>query len=252
MSVRSIGLAKPRVHASVVREIALRILRGDLKPGQKLPKEAALQIEFGISRSAVREAVRVLAAKGLVETRPRTGTEIRQPGVWNRLDSEVLEWSLSAEPDLDFVRSLLEARRLIEPEAAELAALRASAQDVARIEAAYLGMKSSLSHDIEACCVADVAFHAAVLYASHNLVLRQLIGAIGAALGNIFRLSSQLQQSEEKTLLAHFDVLECIRLRDPVGARAAMLGLIAVAATDLAPLLERTANLIDSTAGGPQ
>jgi DNA-binding FadR family transcriptional regulator len=75
-----------------------------------------------------------------------------------------------------------------------------------------------------------------------------LIGAISAALGNIFRLSSQLQQSEEKTLFAHFDVLECIRLRDPAGARAAMLGLIAVAATDLAPLLERPVNLIGATA----
>jgi DNA-binding FadR family transcriptional regulator len=132
----------------------------------------------------------------------------------------------------------MEARRLVEPAAAEFAALRASAQDVARIETAYLGMERSLPHNVDACCVADVAFHAAVLHASHNIVLQQLISTISATLGNIFRLSTQLQQSEEKTLAAHFDVLECIRLRDAVGARAAMQGLLLVAARDLAPILD--------------
>jgi GntR family galactonate operon transcriptional repressor len=231
-------MVKPRVHGSVVRKIALRILRGDYPPGQTLPNETALQAEFGISRGALREAIRALAAKGLVATRSRTGTEVRDAAVWNRLDADVLEWSLAAKPDLDFVRSLLEARRIFEPAAAELAALRSSAQEVALIERAYLGMKHNLPHDLEASCLADVEFHSRVLEASHNIVLQQLIGAISTALGHVFRLSSRLAESHEKGLSAHFEVLECIRLRDAPGAREAMLRLISVAVEELAPLLD--------------
>ena len=169
--------------------------------------------------------------------RPRTGTVVREPENWNRLDPDVLEWSLAIAPDLAFVRSLLEARRVFEPAAAEFAAQRASAQDVGRIEAAYLGMKSALPHDVEACCQADVAFHAAILRASGNVVLQQLVGTMGAALGNVFRLSTRLADSHERALSAHATVLDCIRLRDAAGARAAMLGLLQVASDDLAPLL---------------
>ncbi len=231
------GLAKPRVHGGVVREIALRILGGAVRPGQTLPTEPELQAAFAISRSALREAMRVLSAKGLVDVRPRTGTVVREPETWNRLDPDVLEWSLAIAPDLQFVRSLLEARRVFEPAAAEFAAQRASAQDVGRIEAAYLGMQSSLPHDVEACCEADLAFHAAILRASGNVVLQQLVGAMGAALGNVFRLSTQLAASHERALSAHAVVLDCIRLRDAAGAKAAMLGLLQVASDDLAPLL---------------
>ncbi len=235
------GLAKPRVHGGVVREIALRILGGAVRPGATLPTEPELQAAFGISRSALREAMRVLSAKGLVQVRPRTGTVVRGPQDWNRLDPEVLDWSLAIAPDLAFVRSLLEARRVFEPAAAEFAAARASGQDVARIEAAYLGMASSLPHDVEACCQADVAFHAAILRASGNVVLQQLVGTMGAALGNVFRLSTQLAESHERALSAHATVLDCIRLRDAAGARAAMLGLLQVASDDLAPLLAERA-----------
>ncbi len=108
-----------------------------------------------------------------------------------------------------------------------------------RIEAGYIGMRDSLPHDVGACCVADVAFHAAVLRASHNVVLQQLVGTMGAALGNIFRLSTQIAVSHDKTLSAHAVVLDCIRLRDAAGARRAMLGLLDVAAADLAPFLPR-------------
>jgi GntR family transcriptional regulator, galactonate operon transcriptional repressor len=228
---------KPRVHSGVVRDLALRILGGAFKPGEILPTEQVLQEEFGISRSALREAMRVLSAKGLVAVRPRVGTAVRDKDAWNRLDADVLEWSLAIAPDLDFVRSLMEARQLFEPAAAEFAARRATAQDVARIEAGYFGMRDSLPHDIAGCCEADVAFHAAVMQASHNAVLRQLVGTIGAALGNLFRLTTTNGASHERTLSAHERVLDCIRLRDAAGAREAMVGLLEVAASDLAPLL---------------
>jgi DNA-binding FadR family transcriptional regulator len=237
MSLRP-TIVKPRVHTNVVRTIALRIVRGDHPPGKTLPNEATLQAEFEISRSSLREAVRVLAAKGLVTTRPRIGTVVREPDDWNRLDGDVLEWSLATTPDLDFVHSLLEARKVFEPAAAEFAAMRATAAEVALIERAYFGMRDNLPHDVDACCVADVEFHCQVSKASHNIVLQQLVGAISTALGAVFRLSTQLASSQERALSAHFDVLECIRLRDAQGARAAMNRLLGVAANDLAPLFE--------------
>ncbi|MGC8470099.1 MAG: FadR/GntR family transcriptional regulator, partial [Acetobacteraceae bacterium] len=116
---------RPRVHANVVRSLAARILRGDFQPGQTLPNEAALQLEFGVSRTALREAVRVLAAKGMLVSRPRVGTAVRERAAWNRLDAEVLAWSFAVAPDLAFVESLIEARRVIEPAAAAFAAMRA-------------------------------------------------------------------------------------------------------------------------------
>ena len=231
------ALQKPRVHNGLVRDLALRILGGQVKPGDTLPTEQALQAEFGISRSALREAVRVLSAKGLVAVRPRVGTAVRPQDDWNRLDPEMLEWSMAIAPDLDFVRSLMEARGLFEPAAAEFAARRASAWEVADIERAYFGMRDSLPHDISACCAADVAFHRAIMQASHNAVLQQLIGTIEAALGNVFRLTTTNGASHERTLSAHEQVLDCIRVRDAEGARSAMASLLEVAASDLAPLL---------------
>ena len=230
-------LAKPRVHAAIVWRLAHRILSGEFMPGEALPNEAQLCADLTISRTALREAVRVLAAKGLIEARPRTGTRVRPRESWNLLDPDILGWRSESAPDLDFVRSLLEARHIIEPAAAELAAQRASAQDITRIEVALLGMTRWLPRDIEACCRADLDFHSAVLGASHNHVLQQLIGTISAALMSGFRLSTHLARSYAATLSAHSEVLNRIRMRDPAGARAAMLDLLAIAADDLAPAI---------------
>jgi DNA-binding FadR family transcriptional regulator len=231
------ALAKPRVHLGVVRELAQRIFSGTFPPGEALPNEARLCADLAVSRTALREAVRVLGAKGLVESRPRTGTRVRPREEWNLLDLEVLDWHDGMAPDPDFVRSLLEARRILEPAAAELAAERATGRDIARMEAALEGMTAALPRDIEACCRADLDFHAALLEASHNLVFRQLIATISAALMSGFRLSTHLATSYEKTLAAHGEVLERIRLRDPAGARAAMLDLLGVAFDDLRPAM---------------
>ena len=239
MTVESIRppLPKPRVHAAVVRRLGQRILSGRIKPGEVLPNQDQLCADLSVSRTALREAVRVLTAKGLVETRPRTGTRVRPREAWNLLDPDVLGWR-EASPDLDFVRSLMEARHIIEPAAAELAAVRATAEDIARIEAALLGMVRWLPHDIEACCRADLDFHSSILAASHNVVLQQLVGTISAALMSGFRLSTHLARSYGSTLSAHSRVLDCIRQRDPECARASMLDLLAIAADDLAPAMQ--------------
>src|SRR5215468_5527269 len=103
------------VRDRVTSELAMRILSGHYPQGSSLPTEAELCAEFGVSRTALREATRTLAAKGLIETRQRAGTRVRSSEDWNRLDSDVLAWMGRIEPDLEFVRGLTEARQIIEP-----------------------------------------------------------------------------------------------------------------------------------------
>jgi GntR family transcriptional regulator, galactonate operon transcriptional repressor len=222
------------VRDQVAFDIATRILGGHYPPGSVLPVEARLCAEFGISRTALREAVRMLAAKGLLEARQRAGTRVRPVEEWNRLDPDVLAWMGLVKPDLDFVRGLIEFRRILELAAAELAALRANAADLAAIEEGYMGMREHLPSDLDACSAADVRFHLAILRASRNPVLAHLAGVTGAALSSSFRLTTSASRSYERTLAAHGEVLEAIRMRDGKTARARTEFLISIAAEDIA------------------
>src|SRR5437867_4809520 len=120
------------LHGRIVHAIGRRILGGDLQPGDLLPAEP----ELGASRTVVREAIKVLAAKGLVESRPKTGTRVRPRESWNLLDPDVLAWLQDGAVSEDLLRKLTEVRRIIEPAAAELAAARADGRDLAALEQA--------------------------------------------------------------------------------------------------------------------
>jgi GntR family transcriptional regulator, galactonate operon transcriptional repressor len=218
----------------VAGELARMILSRATPAGSALPVEAELCTRFGVSRTVLREAVRTLAAKGLVETRQRGGTVVRSPEHWSRLDVEVLAWMNEIEPDIDFVRGIIEARLVIEPAAAALAAERASARDLALIEMALEQMYSASTDDLEACVEADKLFHTGILLASGNPVFAQLAHMIGAALLNSFRLTSSATTAFQVTLDAHREVLEAIRLRRAQAARSAMEGLLGIASRELA------------------
>jgi hypothetical protein len=147
-----------------------------------LPREDDLAVELGVSRTSIREAVKVLSAKGLLQARQRVGVRVRDRDDWNLLDPQVLSWHPDVGHDEALITSLIEARRIIEPAAAALAAKRATAADLARIEQAYLGMERNLRTNLEACCDADLKFHVGVIAASHNIVLKGLTGTIEPAL----------------------------------------------------------------------
>src|SRR5213594_3545034 len=130
------------LHGRVVHAIGRRILSGDLRPGDLLPAEP----DLGASRTVVREAVKVLAAKGLVESRPKTGTRVRSRDAWNLLDPDVLAWQqdgADGDGTESLLRKMTEVRRIIEPAAAELAAARADARDVAALERALKEMEQA-------------------------------------------------------------------------------------------------------------
>ncbi|HMN87660.1 MAG TPA: FadR/GntR family transcriptional regulator [Bauldia sp.] len=222
----------------VTRALAMRILSGGYRQGTALPTEAELGAEFGVSRTALREAARTLAAKGLIETRQRAGTRVRISDDWNRLDADVLAWMGEVEPDFEFVKGLTEARTIIEPAAAELAALRATARDLAVIEAAYEAMCAADNADLEACADADVRFHVGILKASHNPVLANLGNVIAAALRNSFRLTTSASTNFSTTLDAHGGVLEAIRMRRSADARTRMQALLGIASEDILRISE--------------
>jgi len=221
------------VYRMVVDTVARDIVSERYAPGDNLPTEAELGRQLGVGRSSVREAMRVLVDKGMLEIRTRTGARVTERETWRRLDPDVVRWTLDLRPDQKFLSDLLEARRIMEPPAAALAARRAGAADLVRMETALQAMSDALPSDIDACVEADAAFHEAILAASGNPVLWEFEIIIDAALRTAFRLSTSLAQSYGATIETHHDVFDAIRLRDPDRAMASMSSLLDVAAADL-------------------
>jgi len=217
----------------IARDLGQRILSGYYPPLAILPTEAEFCAQYAASRTALRDALLTLSAKGLIEARKRAGTRVRPPAEWNRLDAQVLEWMGEIEPDLDFVRGLIEARLVIEPAAARLAAKMASSGDLAVIESAYEAMCAAPENDLAACLDADVRFHSGILRASRNPVFANLANMLAAALNFSFRLTTSVTENYQRTLSAHGDVLEAIRLRREDDAQQQMRALIDIASLDL-------------------
>lgn len=224
------------LHGQVVHRIGSEIVRGLLEPGQLLPGEDELAERHGASRTVLREAVKVLVAKGLVESRPKTGTRVRPRADWNLIDPDVLAWQLEAGPDRTFFRNLTEVRRVIEPAAARLAAARATRVELGRLEEHLAAMEAAVE-DAEAYIAADLQFHADILAACGNELLEQL----GATLRAVFRASREVTTlvpgSSRRAMPLHRSILDAIRARDGAGAEGAMLELIDRTAKDVARAL---------------
>jgi GntR family transcriptional regulator, galactonate operon transcriptional repressor len=227
-------LLKPRVHQHVIKTLGLAILNEKFAPGSLLPSEPELCETLNISRSALREAIKVLGGKGMVTPRPRVGTIVRPREDWNLLDPELLGWSMELQPSAEFVLSLIEARQVIEPAAARFAALRADARDLAIVEDAYRRMgEAKASLDFAAFNAADIDFHKGLLRASHNIVFQQMSTTIGAALAYSFRLTIERAREPGASLPNHGEVIERVRARDGDGAYSSMSRLLNIAVVDL-------------------
>src|SRR4051812_33233094 len=129
-----------RLHGTIARKLGIAIVSGEYQPGDLLDSEIAASEQFAVSRTAYREAVRILAAKGLVDARPKVGTRINPQSKWNLLDPDVLEWTFESEPDLALLNSLFELRNVVESAAAGLAAVRRTAAHLRAMREALDGM----------------------------------------------------------------------------------------------------------------
>jgi GntR family galactonate operon transcriptional repressor len=221
-----IGIGRTRkrnLFAHVVEELGIRIVRGDLKPSEAFPNEADLGREFGASRSVIREAVKSLAAKGLIESRTRTGIRVLAPMHWNLLDVEVLAWRYSTMPPAQFYHELFEIRLMIEPEAAFLAAQRAHQKQIDAISEAYEGMAAASATGASGIDQ-DLAFHRGILAAAQNPLLLQMGNLIAVGLYISHKISSE---SYTVFLPLHKKVLDAIAKRSAEAARRAMQKLLA-------------------------
>src|SRR4051812_19849255 len=156
-----------RLRGAVAHYLGTAIVSGRIAPGEILTGEIANAAALDVSRSAYREAIQVLTAKGLVESRPKAGTRVLPRQRWNLLDPDVLAWAFMGEPDEQLIRSLFELRLIMEPAAAGLAATRRDRDDLKAMKDALAGMRRhSLANDQGR--LADRQFHDAILQATRN------------------------------------------------------------------------------------
>jgi DNA-binding FadR family transcriptional regulator len=221
-------------HQRVVDEIGRRVTAGAWGPGDSLPVEDALAAEIGVSRGVVREAVKALVAKGMLHVRPRTGTRVLPREHWNHLDRDVLRWQ-QAEDAVTLLRDTGELRRIVEPEAARLAAERAGAEEVRRLSEALAAMEAAAADPGRGGYVeADIAFHRALLDASGNRLLGSLGRAVDIALEHSFLVSTQTPGAAQGSLPGHRAVVRAVEARDPEAAATAVLAIIEAAEQEIA------------------
>lgn len=226
-----------RVHGRIARDMGIDIVTGRYKPGDLLTGEVAASDELHVSRTAYREAVRILAAKGLVESRPKIGTRVSRMADWHLLDPDVLEWMFQQEPDPALLAALFELRRIVEPEAAALAARRRSDAQLDTMRDALRRMEE-LSLESEAGRRADQAFHAAMLDAAGNAFLASLTSGVGAAVAWTTVFKQRKGPLRRDPMPDHLRVLDAIAAEDDIAAHRAMAELIDNAFRDTAQLGE--------------
>lgn len=220
--------------AQAAADLGRAILAGRYPPGTAMPREAELAAEIGVSRNTLREAIKVLASKSLVEVAPRRGTVVLAQARWNVLDPDVLDWSdVGLARDTGLVEELMETRAAIEPAAAAAAAAHGAPDHKAAVLAAWEAM-AALAHgdDIAAKVGTDLGWHVAVAQASGNRFLVSIMGSIAHALGQHLRMLNDVAGNYEGNLPNHLRVTEAILASDATAARAAMEELVAQARDD--------------------
>jgi DNA-binding FadR family transcriptional regulator len=213
-----------KLHGQVVHELGRRVVGGHYPADKVLPNEELLCQELAVSRTALREAVKVLAGKGLLEARPRIGTRVRTKDQWNLLDPDILAWRCATGVDADFLRHLTELREIIEPSAAALAATSRSPEQLQSIATALQAMESATT--IGQWVQADLAFHTAVLKATNNPLLMPLAAIIGSALESLLGVTARTSDNFKQALPDHQKVFDAIRLQEPQNALHRMAGML--------------------------
>lgn len=220
-----------RLHGTIARDLGVLIVSGRYRPGDILNGEIAASDRLHVSRTAYREAVRILAAKGLVESRPKVGTKVSAPEKWHLLDPDVLSWIFEFEPDDALLNGLFELRRIIEPQAAALAAVRRTDEHLDSMARALEGMaKHTLA--VEAGRLADQEFHSALLRASGNAFIVSLTSGVGAAVSWTTIFKQRDNPLSRDPLPDHVRVYKAVKAADPQAARKAMENLVDLALLD--------------------
>jgi DNA-binding FadR family transcriptional regulator len=229
--VRDSLAATSRIHGSIARTLGVAIVSGQYQPGDILNNEIDSSEQLQVSRSAYREAIRILSAKGLVESRPKTGTRVTERTRWSLLDPEVLAWFFESEPSEEFLKGLYELRMIVEPAAAALAAERRDDGQLERMRKALIQMESQ-TLATEAGQAADRDFHDTVLEATGNAPLFTLSSSIGAAVRWTTIFKQRKRELPRDPMPDHWKVFDAIAAGRPDQARIAMERLVGLALED--------------------
>lgn len=236
-------MASQYLTRELVEEIGGMIVRGDSQPGGDFPIEAELAKQYQTSRTVIREAIKMLTAKGLVGSRPRRGTFVEPESKWNILDPDVLRWILQRRFSFELMHDFLVVRQGIEPKAAAEAALR---QDQTAIE--EIGRRLDHMREAEAgrmdSLEADIAFHIAILHASGNRFFVQFSHVIETALRFSIRLTNSEKGVRTASVPDHEAIYQAIRQGDAAAAEAAAQALL----TEAIRLLDERAKKADPIA----
>ena len=224
------------IHRHTLDALGQAILSGRYPVGSSLPPEPVLCETFGISRTVVREAIKSLVAKGLISTGPKVGTRVLEDEQWNWFDPDVIAWQAQAGLTPEFLRDLQALRLVVEPAAVRMAAEKATAEDIAQIEDAYLGMKHAIEQGGD-YVVHDLRFHQGLLQASHNRMLAQMGKALGALLRTSFEISTRIKDGPRSSLPLHKAVLDAVAAHSPAKAERALMVLIKGASKDIEDVL---------------
>ncbi len=218
-------LKKPlprKLYEYVVEEIGLRIIKGEYKPGDTLPNEDNLCKQFDVSRGALREATKLLTQKGLIRTRPKSGTLVQSHQEWNLFDADVLLWKLETGDKLDFLKKVTEVRRIIESQAVKIAAKRASDSEIALIRDGYNKMEQAINikseYDYETYLQLDMAFHMAILDACHNELLAQIGHTMRQAVVTARKADIQDFGIQRDSLIYHLQMIDAVSKGDAEAA----------------------------------
>ena len=211
-----------KLYQYIVEELGQRIVQGRYQAQDVLPTEDQLCEELSVSRGVLREATKVLTQKGLIQTRPRVGTQVLPRDHWNLFDSDVLLWRLQVEDKFTFLKTVTEVRRIIESEAARLAASRASLAEVENIKLLMGQMVEILSDDAnyvyEKYLDIDMAFHNSILKACHNDLLSQISSTMREAVHQAREHDINDIDIQKESLPFHVNIVEGISRKDPEGA----------------------------------
>jgi DNA-binding FadR family transcriptional regulator len=211
-----------KLYEYIVEEIGLRILKGAYQVGDTLPNEDTLSRELDISRGVLREATKVLTQKGLIQTRPKTGTQVMPRSNWNLIDRDVLTWKLQLEDQYTFLKKVTEVRCIVESEAARFAAERASDDEIDRMRTLLADMQDlfrvTTEFDYQEYLSKDMAFHTAVMEASSNELLSQIAFTMRRAVYAARQMDIQDTRVHLESMQLHRDVLSAIEKRDAQAA----------------------------------
>ena len=227
------------LHGSIVHELGFKIVSGAHPPGSTLSIEDELREELKVSRNALREAIKVLSAKGLLKVKTRTGTCVQPRENWHLTDPDVLAWSMSGEVDQKVITWLTEFRKAIEPAAAEMAAERATQSEREGIRLCIKELEATCDQfdadecSMETCVDVDMAFHESIFSASGNPFLKTVTANIGAALARSRTVTDSVPGAMRRSLSAHRKVALAVIEGRAADARTAMIELCEAVADDV-------------------